>query len=316
MQLGNKPHMDLCPDLLGKQAPELANYHQEPKQMRSAAIGKSGYLKLKFKSKLGKTVLYNMERKVPLMVQKALYWDEKMPWLPCVTIISTSGCILQGDRLTTVIDVGDGASAHVTTQSATKIHSMDQNYASQTQLIRVGKDGYLEYMPDQIIPHRNSRFINETVIECATNSTVIFSEILMSGRKFHHEKERFGFDVYSSKITLVNQHGTTLFTEKMLLQPNKNSVDLVGIISGYDIYGNVVLIADKSCHQQIIDAMPPFYSDELCYGINRLPNEAGLMFKILANDSSSIKYYIREFWRLCRKQTIGCELPTPFIWKT
>ncbi len=60
-----------------------------------------------------------------------------------------------GDRLTVEIEVDAGACAHITTQSATKIHSMDNNFAAQTQHIRVGKQAYLEFMPDQVIPHRH-----------------------------------------------------------------------------------------------------------------------------------------------------------------
>ena len=49
------------------------------------------------------------------------------------------------------IEVGKNAQAHVTTQSATKVHMMNANYASQLQDIVVEEGGYLEYMPDQLI---------------------------------------------------------------------------------------------------------------------------------------------------------------------
>ncbi|SQC15081.1 urease accessory protein UreD [Klebsiella pneumoniae] len=113
---------------LGALAPELAKYQQEPPQMASGAVGKHGYLRLRFADRGAKSTLHEMERKVPLLVQKALYWDEEMPFLPCVPMISTSGCVLQGDRLTVEIEVDAGACAHITTQSATKIHSMDNNF--------------------------------------------------------------------------------------------------------------------------------------------------------------------------------------------
>lgn len=118
---------------LGAHAPELAQYQSEPAQMRSGAIGKRGYLKLRFAKREQRSILAEMERRVPSLVQKALYWDEEMPELPCVTMISTSGCILQGDRLETDVHVERGACAHITTQSATKVHMMNANYASQTQ---------------------------------------------------------------------------------------------------------------------------------------------------------------------------------------
>jgi urease accessory protein len=47
-----------------------------------------------------------------------------MAWLFTVT---SAGCVLQGDRLALEVALGASARAHVTTQSATKIHSMDTN---------------------------------------------------------------------------------------------------------------------------------------------------------------------------------------------
>ena len=53
-----------------------------------------------------RTILADLYRQSPLLVQRALYWDEEMPDLPCVFIITTSGGILQGDRLTIDVDAG------------------------------------------------------------------------------------------------------------------------------------------------------------------------------------------------------------------
>ncbi len=62
---------------LGALAPELAKYQQEPPQMASGAVGKHGYLRLRFADRGAKSTLHEMERKVPLLVQKALYWMRK-----------------------------------------------------------------------------------------------------------------------------------------------------------------------------------------------------------------------------------------------
>ncbi len=144
--------------------------------MQSGAVGKSGYLKLRFAQ--GDIVVSWWKWSVVFLFSaKALYWDELMPQLPCVTMISTSGSLLQGDRQALDIIVEKGACAHVTTQSATKVHMMEANYATQYQNIIVEEDGYLEYLPDPIIPHRNSRFITDTRINIHPSATMIYSNI-------------------------------------------------------------------------------------------------------------------------------------------
>lgn len=137
---------------------------------------------------------------MPFLVQRALYWDEAMPQMPCIFIITTTGCVLQGDRMALEIEVGKNAQAHVTTQSATKVHMMNANYASQLQDIVVEEGGYLEYMPDPLIPHRTSRFLSKTRLSVAETGSLLYAEVVLPGRKYHHEDEMFGFDLYSSTI--------------------------------------------------------------------------------------------------------------------
>ncbi|MDH8574986.1 hypothetical protein QIH29_21185, partial [Klebsiella pneumoniae] len=56
-------------------------------------------------------------------------------------------------------------------------------------------------------------------------------------------------------------------------------------------------------------------SEELCHGVSRLPNGAGLIYKVLANDSTRIKKAIRDFWQTVRQVATGYSLPAPFLWK-
>ncbi|AZD86933.1 urease accessory protein UreD [Pseudomonas chlororaphis subsp. piscium] len=302
---------------LGKDAPELANYQDEPAQMASGAPGKSGYLRLGFERREDRSVLAAMERRVPSLVQRALYWDEEMPQLPCVTMISTSGSVLQGDRLATDVHVGAGACGHITTQSATKVHSMDANYATQVQCFRIEENGYLEFMPDPLIPHRKSRFITETRISIHPTATMIYCEVLMSGRKFHHVDERFGFDVYSSKVVAENLEGLELFIEKYILEPKKEDLDATGVMQGLDIFGNVVLLTPKEHHQRILERIPALFDlgAGIASGASRLPNHCGLVFKVLGNDSGQVQIQIREFWKVAREEILGVTLSPKPLWR-
>ena len=300
---------------LGIDAPELVSYQDEPAQMHSGAVGKSGYLKLRFTKEEYRSVLAEMERRTPSMVQKALYWDEAFPELPCVTMISVAGCILQGDRLALDIQVDSGACGHVTTQSATKIHSMNANYATQVQNLRVEEGGYLELMPDQMIPHRNARFITDTRIKIHPTATLIYSEILMSGRKHHHVDEHFGFDVFSSKIMAENFEGKELFVEKYVLEPKKESMSAVGVMQDYDVFGNVVLLTPEEHHARILARVVPRFDGSIASGASVLPNNCGLIFKVLGKDSPGVKAEIRNFWQVAREEILGITLPKQFLWR-
>lgn len=302
---------------IGLDAQEMAAYQSEPKQMKSGSVGKSGYLKLRFSKGPYRSELVELERRVPALVQKALYWDEQLPELPCVTMISTAGGILQGDRQAHEFIVEAGACAHITTQSATKVQMMEDNYAAQYQKIVVEAEGYLEYLPDPMTPHRDSRFITETEIIVDPTATVLYSEVLMPGRKYHHPDELFGFDIFSSTIRAMTPTQQTLFVEKYILEPKKEALNVNAVMGDFEIFGNVVLLTPKKYHEAILQRVTAVYDSEalLAYGASLLPNDAGIIFKVLGVDTLKVKAAIRDFWQISREEILGKTIQAPFLWR-
>jgi urease accessory protein len=283
--------------------------------MPSAAVGKNGFLRLGFERRGQRTVLAQLERRTPLLAQKALYWDRTMPDMACVFVIMTSGCILGGDRLALELDVAEGARAHVTTQAATKIHSMDANFAAQAQHIRLGANAYLEYLPDTVIPHRRSRFITETRITIAPSATLLYSEILMPGRKHHRSDESFGWDVFSSSVTAARDAQAPLFTERFVIEPRTRNVRQNGIMNSYDVFGNVLLLTPKANTDRILEQTSAGVTGRVAFGAARLPNDAGIVFKVLGMESHDVKKKIHEFWGMARGAATGTNAPEGWFWR-
>jgi len=304
-------------EALGVSAPELAAFQDEPLQMRSGTVGKTGFLHLGFERRGHRTILAQLERRAPFMAQRALYCDQAMPDLAWVFLITTTGCLLQGDRLALDISLASGARAHVTTQSATKVHAMDANYAAQAQTVALLDDAYLEFLPDPVIPHRNARFISDTRISLAPTSTLLLSEIIQPGRKHHHPSECFGTTVMSLSTSAARPDGRALFTEKLLIDPQRYRMRQTGVMDSFDVFGNVILCTPKGSADRIharVDAeVDPLRG--LAFGACRLPNDAGLIFKVLGRETAQVKAKVREFWSIVRKEVIGADLPPPFFWR-
>ena len=64
-------------EALGASVTELAAFQDEPQQMRSGAVGKTGFLHLGFERRGSRTVLADLDRRSPYMVQRALYCDRR-----------------------------------------------------------------------------------------------------------------------------------------------------------------------------------------------------------------------------------------------
>lgn len=298
-------------------APELAPYHDEPQQMPSGAPGKSGVLEMRFERRGERSVLAHLHRRAPLLVQQALYWDERLPMLPCVYIITTSGCVLQGDRFDVSIDVGADAMAHVTTQAATKVHEMDANFASQSQHFTLAEHAYLEFLPGPTIPHRHSRFITQTRATIADGATLVSSEILLPGRKYHRDGELFEYDLFSSSLTASRPDGVELFTEKFVVEPWRHPVRQVGVLGDFDVFGNVVVVTPKPHADRILEqSIAGADAATACFsGASRLPNDAGLVFKVLGMETEPVKAKVRELWSLVRREVLGVPIPAMRMWE-
>jgi len=304
-------------NLLGRDARELAAFQNEPPQMASGMVGKNGLLRLGFERRGTRTILADLERRSPFMAQRVLYPERSLPDLAWLFIITTAGCVLQGDRLALDVRLGPGARAHVTTQSATKIHTMDANYAVQTQHIGLADGAYLEFMPEPLIPHRRARFLSDTRISLAETATLLYSEISQPGRKHHHPDECFGATVLSLATTATRPSGHLLFAEKLLVEPGRRPLRQAGVMGPFDVLANVVLLTPKD-NADRIDARVGAAVDleqGLAFGACRLPNDAGLIFKILARETTQVKAKVREFWEIVRQEITGTTLSAPFFWR-
>lgn len=308
------PSRHTLPQLSG--LAELADYQDEPPQMPAAAHGKVGYLRMRFARRPARSELVELERIAPLLVQRALYWDECMPELPICMVTSVGGGTLQGDRLTIVVDVEEGACAQVTTQGATRVHAMDSNHAAQLQELSVGEDAYLEYLPEVTIPYRGARYVSRTRVVAAPSATVLVAESVMAGRK-HHDGERFRYQVLSLSTEVVRPDGTPVFTEKLLIEPARRSPELPGVMQHFDVFGNLLILTPPEIASRIAARVRPQFdlASRLASGLSRLPNGAGLMLRVVGSESHQVRARIREVWAVVREEARGRTLPAEFAWR-
>ena len=296
---------------------ELAAYRDEPPQMKSGAVGKSGFLRLGFERRDDRTILADLESRAPYLAQRALHCDEALPDMAWLFTITTAGCVLQGDRLALEVTLGPGAKAHVTTQSATKIHSMDTNYALQCQTFTLAAGAYLEYLPDPLIPHRDARFASDTRIVLDPAASLLCSEIVQSGRKHHRPDECFAATVLSLATAAARPDGTLLFSEKLLIEPARHPLRQTGVMDGFDVFGNVILCTPADTAERIHARVEADIDLEqgVAFGACRLPNDAGLIYQVLARETAQVRAKVREFWAVAREDNTGAAIPAPFLWR-
>ena len=134
----------------------------------------------------GRTVLDEQSFQAPFHLSKP-HWDPAAEVLHVQVVNPTAG-ILAGDALRSEITVGAGAAVLVSTPSATRIFKMDDGGAATSfQRWNIAAGGWLEVMPEPLVPHRGSRFHQETEVHAEAGAGLLLIDQLMPGRLAHGE---------------------------------------------------------------------------------------------------------------------------------
>ena len=297
---------------------ELKPYLEPTKAMRLGAPGKFGSLDLVFElDKDKKSIMRHWDRRAPLIVQQELYFDEGTPEMPCFYILSSGGPNVDGDRYENRFTVRKDAYACISTGAATKIAEMVYNFSGLKQCFVLEENAYLEYMPEATIPCRHSRYITDTAIEIDPTATLFYSEIYMGGRKYYGEGELFEYDLLSVCTRAHRPDGTLLFREKLVAEPFLNPVRAIGTMHDYDVFANVVVLTPPQETSRIYEQTKAYIDrqEDIAVGISHLPNDCGLIFKVLGKETSPVKKVVRQFCSTVRMQVKGKPLPEEFAWR-
>lgn len=297
---------------------ELAPYLTPTAAMRLGAPGKYGALDLVFElDKEGKSIMRHWDRRAPLIVQQELYFDESMPEMPCVYILSSGGPNVDGDRYRNRFTVRKDAFAFISTGAATKIAEMVHNFSALRQTFILEENAYLEYLPEPTIPCRHSRYLADTDIQIDASATLFYAEIYTGGRKYYGEGELFEYDLLSVCTRAYRPDGTPLFREKLVVEPRRRDVRFIGILHGYDVFANAIVLTPASRAAEIYGKTRAFIDRErrLAAGITRLPNDCGVVYKVLGMEPQPVKRLLREFCSLVRTEVKGKPLPDEFLWR-
>lgn len=135
----------------------------------------------------GRTRMSSLSQSFPQKVTSPMYPDgEGGHALLCLQ--SPSGGIFSDSTLVTHVVLEEGARLTLTTQSATQVYCAGGGPGAQSlQNFDLGRGSVLEYVPWEVVPHRNSRYLQRTRVRMAPASVLLYWDMLACGRTAHGE---------------------------------------------------------------------------------------------------------------------------------
>ena len=219
---------------------EILQYDGKLKSLDVGIVGKSGALTLELKKNSeGKTIVSEQFSCPPLFTQRALYYETELPSMAFLQIMSSSGGIVQGDRYQIDISLKNNAIVNLTTQGATRIYKMNTNFATQSVNVFVDEGCYFEFIPDQLILYKNSRYFQQMNLQIHDNATMLYSEIIVPGRISMNEI--FDFDTCFLKTIATNQEKKLRFIDTTVIEPKKQKMIKTGLFGNKSIVVQSIL---------------------------------------------------------------------------
>lgn len=251
----------------------------------------------------GRTVLATQSFRAPFHLSKP-YWDHDARTL-LVQVVNPTAGILSGDRLESDIRVEPNAALLVTTPSASRLFQMRDGRAECRQHFAVAAGGWLEVMPEPLVPHRGSRYRQHTTVAVAAGGTLFFVDQLAPGRVGHGEAwswERLQLDL------TVHVGGELALRER--LDQSGDELRALAALAGSGpaaCFANAILIA--------MDVTPPWrnaltalHGGGLWLGVSAL-RRGGWSIKLVAPDSIRLRQGLREVRRILTPYfpRLGCD---------
>ncbi|MFU8870133.1 urease accessory protein UreD [Natronococcus sp.] len=296
--------------------PAFETYAGEPlAQAPAAGPGKNGLLEATFaRAGEGPTRLVRDRAEVPYHHTGTLDTDP-VPGLATLVAQEPTGGVAQGDRHRMRLETQSGARAHVTTQSATKVHSMDANYAHLDAALSVEAGSVLEYVPGPTIVNEDARCLQTVSVDLADGAVAIVADVLVPDGLSDHDP--FSFDHYHSRVE-ARHDDRLVCADAVDLRPAKLDPRDPASVGEYGVVGSLYVFApdgNDGCGalvETIRERLATLESESdrsVHAGVSALPCEAGAVVRLLGHREADVTGALRAAWDETRQELLGVGAP-------
>lgn len=216
-------------------------------------------------------------------------------------VMSASPGILDGDRLQIDIAVQEGSRFKLFTQSFNKLHPMKSG-ASQEMTLDLAKDAIFQYIPHPVIPFERSVFENRNTLHVHAGSTLIWGDIISSGRV--HSGESFSFTSYRNNTRVFFDGKPEIFDNQLII-PSQQPVQSLLFYEGYTHQATLLYVSKKASDLKLeLDEILTGRYSEIEFGFSQC-SDHGVVIRALGNDGELMYDWLVTMGRLCWEFTIS-----------
>ena len=245
-----------------------------------------GELELTVAPRAGRCVAVHQFHRGALRVLRPHYLDATGQ--VTYAVVNPGGAYLDRDRYRMAVTVRDGGELLLTTQSATKVYRTPVDHTLQVMDVVLEPGARLEYLPDQLIAYRDSRYRQRTRVEMADSASLMMSEVVTPG--WSPTGERFRYEWVQLRTEVV-MGGVPVALDNLLLEPvaHHPGGGSVAFFEGHTHVGSLLIVDSRVDDAALaaVRAMLGERAGHLVGGATALP-VPGLALRVLGDSTQEI----------------------------
>ena len=221
-------------------------------------------------------------------------------------IVTTSGGVVGGDRLTFEIGASADCVATVTTQAAEKIYRAAGADSEIDVSISADDCGVLEWMPQETILFDGARLRRRTRLDVGGTARVLAGESVVFGRRARDEKFTYGFLHDDWRIF---KDGRLVWADALHLEGAID--DRIADVHAFDgaaaVATAIYAAPDAAAHLETARELIGDGGASCVDGI--------LVIRMVNGDAAALRAGFARFWKNFRHETAGLPATLPRVWE-
>jgi urease accessory protein len=249
---------------------------------------------LAFARAAGRTCLARQLVTYPFHVTRPFYLDREPAGLATLYLQSAAGGIYSGDCLELAIDAAPGAQCQVTTQGSTIVHDGRGRTSRLATGIQAGAGAFVGLINEPTILFHGAAIEMRTDIRLDSGATSLLAEALI----LHDPRgvDRDGFALFASQLTVTAASGRLLAVDRLRI----TGADLSRFAPHglHATAGTFYALGRLPASLSLEDLENGIGAIGASVAATRLPNDAGLMVRLLAADGVRLTRGLHRAWEL------------------
>jgi urease accessory protein len=227
------------------------------------------------------------------------------------TVVTTSGGLVGGDKISLEIKAGANTTALVSAQAAEKVYRSAGAVAEISVAITADEESWIEWLPQETILFDGSMLRRRTSINAVPGARVMAGEILVLGRVGSGEKFSSGFLRDAWK---VYRQDKLFWADALCLEDDIPSIlSHPACFNGATALATAVYVCDDPAAH--LDAAREMISTEDNDVLSSATVVNGvLVLRWLAKDAYSLRQAFAEFWKAFRHHAGDRPAELPRLW--